>query len=748
MKKRLRTCRKPENPNFSEAKKDQQASSPPLPIWQAVLLPIVSLLVFFIMLEGGLALFGVSPGLKTQDPFVGFASNVPLYVPDPDSPDLPRMITARNKRRYFNQQTFPRKKAAGAYRIFTLGGSTTYGRPYNDTTSFSGWLRELLPVVDASRKWEVINAGGISYASYRVAHLMEELVNYQPDLFIVYTGHNEFLEERTYRQIKEMPSVIRSTVGLLSRTRTWSAMSMAIQSLGASTRTAMTNRDKLSGEVKAILDQSAGLDRYRRDDFLREKIFNHFRISLERMAVLARSVDAEIIFVTPGSSLNDCAPFKSEHTDGLAPESRQRSEQLLAQAKAAISQGNWGDALGLLNNAVSLDPRYAELHYRRGQALLALKRFKEAGVALRQARDEDVCPLRALTPMRQIVTQVAREQGAQLVNYVELLERSMQKAKGHPIPGKELFLDHVHPTIEGHKLLAVELVKAMAREGVLQPASDWEEKSVAAATEKIEAVVDEVAQGLALANLARVLLWAGKYDEAARLASQAREITNASEQVQVSSASILTSVLIKNGQYEKALELLYATLEDLPGAIEIRLKLGQLLNDPAIQEGEKAAAHLLLVCQQIPGHDSALTSFSQIMARRGRLDIAYDSAAEALRFNPKNGRAQAIRTKILEILKDREITSFPFQVELDIYPSRAPRKLVQMRRLSGGRLVPHGIEIEFYENGRLKCFKDLVAGKLDGLVKTWDEHGKELTSTVYKQGAPVTDSAKYLDNPH
>jgi len=742
MKRFFRTCGKPENPDSAEAKKRQQTRSPRLSIWQAVLLPIVSLLVFFIMLEGGLALFGVSPVLKTRDPFVGFASNVPLYVPDPDSPDVPRMITARNKQRYFNQQSFPQVKTAGTFRIFTLGDSTTYGHPYNDTTSFTGWLRELLPVVDGSRKWEVINGGGISYASYRVALLMEELVNYQPDLFIVYTGHNEFLEERTYGEIKEMSPVIRSAAGLLSRTRTWSAMTMAMQSLGVAPQTEKTNRDKLSGEVNAILDQSAGLDRYTRDDSLREKSFNHYRISLERMAALARSVDAEIIFVTPASSLNDCTPFKSEHTDGLAPETRQRSEQLLAQAKAAISQEKWEDALGLLNRAVSLDPRHAELQYRRGQALLALDRFEEAGVALRQARDEDVCPLRAMTPVRQIVTQVAREQGAQLVDYVELLERSMQKAKGHPIPGKELFLDHVHPTIEGHKLLAVELVKAMAREGVLQPASDWEEKSVAAATVKIEATVDEVAQGLALANLARVLLWAGKYEEAARLASQAREITDASEQVQVSSAIILTSVLIKNGQFEKALDLLYATLEDLPGAIEIRLKLGQLLDNPAIQEVEKAAAHLLLFCQQIPGHDSALTSFSQIMARRGRLDIAYDSATEALRFNPKNGRAQAILAKIRSILKGKNIRPAPFQVELEIYPSRAPRQLVQMRRISGGRLVPHGIEVEFYENGRLKSFKDLVGGKIDGLVKTWDEQGKELTSTVYKQGAPVTDSAK------
>ncbi len=152
---------------------------------------------------------------------------------------------------------------------------------------------------------------------------------------------------------------------------------------------------------------------------------------------------------------------------------------MLAQAKEAIRQENWNEALDLLDAAVALDPRHAELQYRRGQALLALGRFDEAETALRLARDEDVCPLRALTPMRQIVTEIAREQGVGLVDYVDLLERRMQETKGYPIPGEELFLDHVHPTIEGHKILAVALVQAMIDQGLVRPGTDWGEQAIA-----------------------------------------------------------------------------------------------------------------------------------------------------------------------------------------------------------------------------------------------------------------------------
>ena len=41
-------------------------------------------------------------------------------------------------------------------------------------------LRAFLPAVDAERDWEVVNAGGISYASYRVVRLMEALADREP----------------------------------------------------------------------------------------------------------------------------------------------------------------------------------------------------------------------------------------------------------------------------------------------------------------------------------------------------------------------------------------------------------------------------------------------------------------------------------------------------------------------------------------------------------------------------------------
>src|SRR2546423_5651298 len=155
------------------------AARPKLALWKKVLFCAITCGGFFIVVELGLALVGVHPILYQRDPYVGFSSRMPLFVHDPESKDPTAMVTAKNKQRIFNFQRFSNPKAPKTFRIFCIGGSTTYGHPYDDKTSFCGWLRAALPKADPSRHWEVINCGGISYASYRAALLMEELIQYQ-----------------------------------------------------------------------------------------------------------------------------------------------------------------------------------------------------------------------------------------------------------------------------------------------------------------------------------------------------------------------------------------------------------------------------------------------------------------------------------------------------------------------------------------------------------------------------------------
>ena len=94
-----------------------------------------------------------------------------------------------------------------------------------------------------------INAGGVSYASYRVARLMNELKQYQPDLFIVYSGQNEFLEERSYGELIKLPDSLLNLHVTLSGTRTYTALMTLIDALRSESLQKAQDSTTLSGDV-------------------------------------------------------------------------------------------------------------------------------------------------------------------------------------------------------------------------------------------------------------------------------------------------------------------------------------------------------------------------------------------------------------------------------------------------------------------------------------------------------------------
>ena len=69
------------------------------------------------------------PLLYEEDPFVGFSSRVQLFEKKKLSDGKTYMVSAKNKIDWFNPQHFPVEKPPRTYRVFCLGGSTTYGRP-------------------------------------------------------------------------------------------------------------------------------------------------------------------------------------------------------------------------------------------------------------------------------------------------------------------------------------------------------------------------------------------------------------------------------------------------------------------------------------------------------------------------------------------------------------------------------------------------------------------------------------------
>jgi len=535
---------------------------------------------FFLVLELLLRLFTVQPSRYRVDPYVGFSNSSPLFVAANDG-DVAEMVTAANKLVYFNEQRFLKDKPDHTYRIFCLGGSTTYGRPYDQRTAYARWLSEFLNRADPSRNWEVINVGGISYASYRIASVMEELNQYAPDLYIVYTGHNEFLERRTYGSAQAVEQNIGGLKKLLSRTRTYTLAEHYAQQWSGQQLRQLEQRDLLPDEVDEILDQSVGPAAYTRDEPLKRDILKHFEFNLRRMNYLAEQAGAELVFITPALNLRDFSPFKSEHGADLSDEERRQWQSHVDAADRAALAGESEVAAEAIEKALVIDDRYADLHYRYGRALDALGRFDAALLAYQRAVDEDICPLRASGPLQAAVRKVAEESSAGLVDFTQ---KSHEWANDG-LPGNDLFLDHVHPTIDAHRRLALELFRYLEESGIVSPNTDWSERAAQAIEWEIEGEIDTAEQGKALRNVAQILAWAGKINEATEISRRAVKLAGDDAHTNF----IAGHLLYRSGAYAQAIDYLQKTIRLDPQHFLARLDLGEIY----FEQGEFAQARIV-----------------------------------------------------------------------------------------------------------------------------------------------------------
>ncbi len=586
---------------------------------------------FFLVLEGVLVLAGIQPRRYAEDPFVGFTSHSPLFVRTIDSSGREVYTTSPDKLRLFNPQTFPVEKADGTIRIFCMGGSTTFGRPFDDKTSFCGWLRLLLPEVDPSHRWEVINAGGVSYASYRVALLMEELIDYDPDLFIIYSGQNEFLEARTYSGIIAMPPAIRGAKALASKTRLYAVLESAVEALKPSVSPPAT---ELGDDVVTRLDASVGPDDYERDEEQRRKIIDHFRFNLARMVDIARAGGAGAHLVVPASNLRNCSPFKSEHGEGLDEADIERWAGEVAAAREAMTEGDTDGVLAHLEAARAIDPHEASTLFSLGSYLAQRGRLEEARRAFEAARDEDVCPLRMLGEMADVVRQVAADREAGFTDFALILDR----AAADGIPGAEFFLDHVHPTIEGNGLLARSILDDLIAEGRLTVTGRWDDEVFDRVRTAVLSGIDDGDRARALMKLSKVLGWAGKLQEAYRSAWQAVRLAPRDSAVLYQAG--LSAQLI--GRTEQAIAAYRRAIEVQPDADLPYQNLGVLLQrggdiDGAIDQFRKALEYAR---SEATSRDNrlnlgeALAYKGVLLYRRGRLDDAIACLEESDRLVP------------------------------------------------------------------------------------------------------------------
>jgi hypothetical protein len=450
--------------------------------WAFRLLAICIGLAPIVAIETALRIAGIPETLAADDPLVDLHQIKPLFVMTDDGQ---RWEIPASRFNFFRPASFAATKESDEFRIFVLGGSTVQGRPFATETAFSTWLEIGLQTVAPATDWQVINCGGISYASYRLAPILDEVITHQPDLIILYTGHNEFLEDRTYGQLKTIPRGIAQVVewgNRLHLTRWISAKIKTNEGAGAESGngnaavgvSTADNKWIANAEVRARLDRAGGLDDYHRQPQWRASVIDHFARTLRRMIDRCESAEVPLILCVPTSNLVDCPPFKIENSPYLSPEQL----PLIKSQWAIASQPEESEAarIAACRRILEIDPLHAGAAFVLGKLLLQGADRSEAIGWLVKARDADVCPLRAPTEIENAVREIGDANGVPVIDCPARFTATSRDG----LLDATSFVDHVHPTIEMHQKISRWLIEAMGRLDLLT-GIDTESRSADAA---------------------------------------------------------------------------------------------------------------------------------------------------------------------------------------------------------------------------------------------------------------------------
>ena len=115
------------------------------------------------------------------------------------------------------------KKAFDTYRIFVIGGSTTFGvGSSSNETSIPGYLQEYFSTM-TELNVEVINAGIPSaFSNTEFNYIQNKILDYDPDLLIIYDGLNDStISTDEYLMSSEEPSLISQIMKSLIKSKNY-----------------------------------------------------------------------------------------------------------------------------------------------------------------------------------------------------------------------------------------------------------------------------------------------------------------------------------------------------------------------------------------------------------------------------------------------------------------------------------------------------------------------------------------------
>jgi tetratricopeptide (TPR) repeat protein len=308
-----------------------------------------------------------------------------------------------------NHNYFDEVKKENSYRVFLMGGSSAAGFPYSPNGAFSRYIRKRLELLYPERNIEVVNIAMSAINSYALRDMLPGVLEKQPDLIIIYAGHNEYYGALGVGSVETLGDTrfLVNTVIWLNRFKTFELLRDFVKSVSGWFSTPV----KSDGTLMARMSQRQLIP------FNSEKYFsgiNQYEGNLRDIFAMAKDKNVPVILGRLVSNLKDQKPFESIN-EGEFPS----ADEIFKSAHNELSSGR-------LNSADSL---------------------------FRLAKDLD--PLRWRAPEK--VNQIIEDLGKEFRYPVVKLDSVFNAESLSGIVGDDLVTDHLHPNLRGFQIIGREI---------------------------------------------------------------------------------------------------------------------------------------------------------------------------------------------------------------------------------------------------------------------------------------------------
>ena len=289
-----------------------------------------------------------------------------------------------------------------SFRIFVLGGSSTAGFPYPRNASFSRQLKRKLEIIYPNMFFEVINLGVSAVNTNTIRDYIDEVLDQNPDLIIFYAGHNEYYgaDGIASNSIFAGNTRLISFQNSLRELKIYQFLNNILNSVFSK-----TNSDKKS---KTLMSEMAGsnLIEFESDDYYSG--LNQFENNLEYILTECKNRNTEVLLCDLVSNL------KQEPLDKIINKTSE-ANKIFASAQ------------------LSLD-----------------KDGNEARELFIKAKEEDSFRFRAPEKINEIIKEKSKSFNYSFVS----IDAAIKERSENLITDYNLFVDHLHPNIEGHKIIS------------------------------------------------------------------------------------------------------------------------------------------------------------------------------------------------------------------------------------------------------------------------------------------------------